>query len=78
MVTNIPIPLPKGFQCSGIVAGIKESENKDLGLIFLVDLNSELGSFVNGQRVGELYLKDGDIIAFESIKYRFSATGKIR
>ncbi|MGK0288649.1 MAG: pSer/pThr/pTyr-binding forkhead associated (FHA) protein [bacterium] len=44
----------------------------------LVDLNSELGSFVNGRRVGETYLKDGDIIAFESVKYRFSATGKIR
>ncbi|MGK0288647.1 MAG: glutamate N-acetyltransferase/amino-acid N-acetyltransferase [bacterium] len=35
MVTNTPIPLPKGFQCSGIIAGIKESENKDLGLIFV-------------------------------------------
>jgi len=38
----------------------------------LVDMSSLNGTFVNGRRVNERYLRDGDEIAFESIKYRFS------
>lgn len=44
----------------------------------LVDLNSENGTFVNGRRVEEIYLKDGDEISFDSARYRFSRTGKSR
>ncbi len=40
----------------------------------LVDLQSTNGSLVNGQRVGERVLNDGDLIEFGSIGLRFEAS----
>ena len=42
----------------------------------LIDLNSINGTFVNGRRVEEKYMKDGDEVTFESIKYLYSESGK--
>jgi FHA domain len=51
---------------------------KVAGRLKLVDLTSSQGTFVNGRRVDIRYLNDGDEISFESIKYTFSTTGKVR
>lgn len=40
----------------------------------LVDLGSTNGSKVNGQRVGERQLRDGDVLEFGSITIRFEAS----
>jgi len=40
----------------------------------LVDLQSTNGSLVNGERVGERVLHDGDLIEFGSIGLRFEAS----
>ena len=40
------------------------------------DLASENGTFVNGRRINERYLADKDLVAFQSVQYRFSAKGK--
>ena len=38
----------------------------------LVDLNSRFGTFINGERVyGEAELKDGDVVAFGDVEFRF-------
>lgn len=42
----------------------------------LVDLNSQTGTFVNGRRIDTKMLRDGDEVAFESIKYTFSLSDK--
>ncbi|MDH5561790.1 MAG: FHA domain-containing protein [Deltaproteobacteria bacterium] len=48
------------------------------GRFKITDLKSGSGTFVNGRRIETKFLKDGDIVAFESIKFTFSATGKPR
>lgn len=48
------------------------------GRFKLVDLNSQNGTFVNGRRIDSKMLKEKDEISFESIKYVFTASGKIR
>ena len=40
----------------------------------LVDLASTNGSLVNGERVGERHLRDGDVLEFGSIAIRFEAS----
>ncbi len=40
----------------------------------LVDLNSTNGSRVNGERVGERQLRDGDLIEFGNVAIRFEAS----
>jgi len=40
----------------------------------LVDLGSTNGSLVNGERVGERHLRDGDVLEFGSIAIRFEAS----
>lgn len=40
----------------------------------LVDLGSTNGSLVNGERVGERSLRDGDVLEFGSIAIRFEAS----
>lgn len=42
----------------------------------LIDLNTQTGTFVNGRRIDAKMLRDGDEIAFESIKYTFSLSDK--
>lgn len=44
----------------------------------LVDMSSLSGTFVNGRRIEERYLKEGDELTFESVRYRYSAQGKAR
>jgi len=44
----------------------------------LTDLGSINGTFVNGRRIENRFLKDGDTVAFEAVKYTFSLTGKSR
>ncbi len=48
------------------------------GRFKLLDLDSSNGTFVNGRRVENKFLRDGDIISFESVKYTFSLSGKTR
>ena len=48
------------------------------GRFKLVDLNSSNGTFVNGRRIDSKLLKEKDEISFESIKYVFTTTGRIR
>ncbi|MCP4296178.1 MAG: FHA domain-containing protein [Proteobacteria bacterium] len=42
------------------------------------DLGSVNGTFVNGKRSDSRLLRDGDEVAFESVKYTFSLSGKTR
>ena len=42
------------------------------------DLNTLSGTFVNGRRIETKFLRDGDSISFESIKYTFSSTGRAK
>ncbi len=42
----------------------------------IVDLNSQSGTFVNGRRIDNRFLRDGDEISFESVKYTFSESSK--
>lgn len=49
---------------------------KVAGRYKLIDLQSANGTFVNGKRVECKFLRDGDEISFESVKYSFSSTGK--
>ncbi len=51
---------------------------KIAGKFKLVDLTSSQGTFVNGRRIDIRFLNDGDEISFESIKYTFSTSGKVR
>lgn len=48
------------------------------GRFKLVDLSSSQGTFVNGRRIDIRFLNDGDEVSFESIKYTFSTSGKVR
>ncbi|PCI23951.1 MAG: hypothetical protein COB67_12195 [SAR324 cluster bacterium] len=48
------------------------------GRFKLIDLGSIQGTFVNGRRVDTRFLRDGDEIAFESVKYTFSLSGRSR
>jgi len=51
---------------------------KVAGRFKLTDLGSTNGTFVNGRRVENRFLKDGDTIAFEAVKYTFSLSGRSR
>lgn len=51
---------------------------KIAGRFKITDLNSLHGTFVNGRRIEEKFLKDGDEISFETVKYKFSESGKAR
>ena len=42
----------------------------------IVDLNSQSGTFINGRRIESKFLRDGDEVSFESVKYLFYASGK--
>ena len=42
----------------------------------LVDLNSLSGTFVNGRRVDNKFLHDGDEVSFESVKYTFTTSNR--
>ena len=42
----------------------------------LVDLNSLTGTFVNGRRVDNKFLHDGDEVSFESVKYTFTTSNR--
>lgn len=42
----------------------------------LRDLGSSNGTFVNGQRISECKLKDGDLLSFGNIEYRFELPKK--
>lgn len=44
----------------------------------ITDLASENGTFINGKRADCKLLRDGDEIAFESVKYTFSLAGRTR
>lgn len=44
----------------------------------LIDINSKYGTFVNGKRIEEKYLKHGDEISFEAVRYHFSENGKFK
>ncbi|MCP4754022.1 MAG: FHA domain-containing protein [Proteobacteria bacterium] len=46
------------------------------GKFKLVDLNSQNGTFVNGRRIDSKFLRDGDEISFESVKYTFSLSDR--
>ena len=48
------------------------------GRFKLTDLNSANGTYINGRRIDSKYLREKDEISFESIKYVFSLTGKVR
>lgn len=41
----------------------------------IVDFGSENGTYVNGRRIEEYYLREGDEISFESLKYKFTSKG---
>jgi len=49
---------------------------KVAGKYKLVDLNSLTGTFVNGRRVDNKFLHDGDEISFESVKYTFTTSNR--
>ena len=51
---------------------------KVAGRYKIMDLDSSSGTFVNGRRVENKFLKDGDTVSFESVKYTFSWNGKSR
>ncbi|MDT8445572.1 MAG: FHA domain-containing protein [bacterium] len=51
---------------------------KVAGRYKISDLGTTGGTFVNGRRVDQKFLKDGDNIAFESVKYTFSLSGRPR
>ncbi|MDX2470804.1 MAG: FHA domain-containing protein [SAR324 cluster bacterium] len=51
---------------------------KVAGRYKIVDLGTPGGTYINGRRVENKYLKEGDIVSFESVKYTFSLTGKTR
>lgn len=42
----------------------------------IVDLNSQSGTFINGRRIDSKFLRDGDEVSFESVKYLFYSSGK--
>lgn len=42
----------------------------------IVDLNSQSGTFINGRRIESKFLRDGDEVSFESVKYLFYLSGK--
>lgn len=42
----------------------------------IVDLHSQGGTFINGRRIESKFLRDGDEVSFESVKYLFYASGK--
>jgi len=54
------------------------SIEKVSGRYKITDLQTIGGTFVNGRRVEQKFLKDGDHITFESVKYTFSLSGKAR
>ena len=49
---------------------------KVAGKYKLVDLNSLNGTFVNGRRVDNKFLHDGDEVSFESVKYTFTTSNR--
>lgn len=51
---------------------------KVAGRYKITDLGTSGGTFVNGRRVDQKFLKDGDNVAFESVKYTFSLSGRPR
>ena len=51
---------------------------KVAGRYKIIDLDTQGGTFVNGRRVEQKFLKDGDHISFESVKYLFSLSGEPR
>ena len=44
----------------------------------ITDLSSENGTYINGKHTDSRLLRDGDEIAFESVKYIFSLSGQTR
>jgi len=54
------------------------SIEKVAGRYKISDLQTIGGTFVNGRRVEQKFLKDGDHITFESVKYTFSLSGNAR
>ncbi len=51
---------------------------KVAGRYKILDLERGNGTFVNGRRIETKFLKDGDVVSFESVKYTFSWSGKSR
>jgi len=45
------------------------------GGFILKDLDSNNGTFINNQRIEEVYLGDGDIITFGEVKFKFDCSG---
>ena len=64
--------IPKSKAISAMHSRIE----KIAGRYKIVDLNSQSGTFVNGRRIDNRFLRDGDEISFESVKYTFSETVK--
>lgn len=64
--------IPKSKAISAMHSRIE----KIAGRYKIVDLSSQSGTFVNGRRIDSRFLRDGDEISFESIKYTFSETVK--
>lgn len=51
---------------------------KVAGRYKITDLETLGGTYVNGRRVEQKFLKDGDTVTFEAVKYTFSLSGKPR
>lgn len=66
--------IPKSKSISPMHAKIE----KVGGRFKIVDLGSANGTFVNGKRIDSKFLRENDAISFETIKYVFSLTGKVR
>lgn len=61
---------------SKAVSPIHSRIEKVAGKYKLVDLNSQNGTFVNGRRVDNKFLHDGDEVSFESVKYTFTTSNR--